>query len=257
MTALSESGSASASEGVKGIYQGRRVKSVVPLVGTRKAIAEHMRRSLQISAQLTRTGEIDVAELVSLREALVNRQDEIGSRITYTDLLVFFVAKVLKDYPMINASIIEDEIKIWEDINIGVAVSTEEGLIVPVVKSADKKSLVEISRAIKNLSNKARKRTLLRDEIHGGTFTISNLGARVSGWYFDTAIVNQPESAILLTGGISDRPVVRDDKILPRPIMTYSFTYDHRLIDGVLAGEFMAAVVAMLENPFRFQTQIC
>jgi pyruvate dehydrogenase E2 component (dihydrolipoamide acetyltransferase)/2-oxoglutarate dehydrogenase E2 component (dihydrolipoamide succinyltransferase) len=252
VAALSESSSTSASEGVRDIYQGRRVKSVVPLVGMRKAIAEHMHRSLQVSAQLTRTGEIDVTELVSLREDLINRQAEIGSKITYTDLLVFFVAKVLKDYPMINASIIEDEIKVWQDINIGVAVSTEEGLIVPVVKGADKKSLVEISRAIKDLSHKARQRTLLRDEIQGGTFTISNLGARVAGWYFDTAIVNQPESAILLTGAISDRPVVRNGKILSRPIMTYSFTYDHRLIDGVLAGEFMAAVVAMLENPSRF-----
>jgi pyruvate dehydrogenase E2 component (dihydrolipoamide acetyltransferase) len=223
----------------------------MPLAGMRKAIAEHMHRSLQVSAQLTGMGEVDMTGLVKRRGELIKREQEIGTRVTYTDLLVFTVAKALRDYPMVNAAIIDNEIRVWEDISVGVAVSTEGGLIVPVIRNADQKSLVEISKAIKALAQRARERSLQRDEIQGGTFTISNLGARVGGWHFDTLIINQPESAILGTGGITERAVVRNGEVVPRPIMTYSFTYDHRLIDGVLAGEFMGAVVDALENPAK------
>jgi len=168
---------------------------------------------------------------------------------TYTDLLVLALAKVLSEYPIVNSSIIDNEIKLWEDINIAVAVAVEEGLIVPVVKNADQKSLVEVSQAVKTLAKKARERTLVAEEVQGGTFTLTNLGAVGGGYRFETVIINQPESAILGTGGITDRAVVRDGQIVIRPIMTYYFTYDHRVINGAVATQFMASVIRLLENP--------
>ena len=227
----------------------KRVKQTIPLKGMRKAIAEHMYRSLSISAQLTAMGEIDMTQMVRLRQDLVGRESTLGTRITYTDLLVFAIARALKDHPIINSSLIGDEIKVWEDINVGIAVALDEGLIVPVVKGADKKSLVEISQAVKALAEKARGGKLTPDEITGGTFTLSNLGAVGAGYRFETIIINQPESAILGTGAITERAVVRDGQIVIRPIMTYYFTYDHRVIDGAVAANFMAGLIKLLENP--------
>ncbi|MBA7671829.1 Dihydrolipoyllysine-residue acetyltransferase component of pyruvate dehydrogenase complex [subsurface metagenome] len=234
------------------VYQGKRVKSTIPLKGMRKAIAEHMHRSLSISAQLTVMGEIDMTEVVKLRETLVGQAEVIGARITYTDIFVLAIAKLLKDNPIINSSLMDNEIKLWEDINIGVAVALEEGLIVPVVKDADKKSLVEINQTIRTLGEKAREGKLMPDDVTGGTFTITNLGALGGGYRFETAIINQPESAILGTGGITDRAVVRDGQIVIRPIMTYYFTYDHRIINGAVAAKFMTNVTRLLEKPKSF-----
>ncbi|MFC1907889.1 dihydrolipoamide acetyltransferase family protein [Chloroflexota bacterium] len=230
-------------------YQGKRVKSVIPLTGMRKAIAEHMHRSLSSSAQLTLCGEIDMTETVKLRESLVNQEKVIGARITYTDIFVFVIAKLLKGNPIFNSSLIEDEIKVWEDINVGVAVALEEGLIVPVVKGADKKSLVEINQTIRALVDKARSGSLTLDEVTDGTFTITNVGALGGGYRFETVVINQPESAILGTGGITDRVVARDGQIVIRPIMTYYLTYDHRVINGAAGAEFMTGVTRLLENP--------
>jgi pyruvate dehydrogenase complex dihydrolipoamide acetyltransferase long form len=231
------------------VYQGRRVKSVIPLKGMRKAIAEHMHRSLSTAAQLTLTAEIDMTEMVKLRKSLVAREKELGTRITYTDLLVLTIAKVLKDHPIVNSSLIDDEIKRWESVNVGVAVALEDGLIVPVVKDADKKSLVEISKTVKSLAQKAREGKLTPEEVTGGTFTLTNIGALGAGYRFDTVVINQPESAILGTAGITDRAVVRDGKIVIRPILACSLTYDHRVIDGAVAHQFMTDVIKLVENP--------
>lgn len=231
------------------VYQGRRVKSTIPLKGMRKAIAEHMHRSLSISAQLTVMGEIDMTEMVKLRQSLVKKEEALGTRITYTDLFVLATAKLLKDYPIVNSSLIDNEIKVWENINIGVATALEEGLIVPVVRDADKKSLVEISKTVRSLVQKARDGKLTPDEVTGGTFTITNLGALGGGYRFETIIINQPEAAILGTGGITDRAVVRDGKIVIRPVMTYYFTYDHRVFTGAVAAKFMASATQLMENP--------
>jgi len=230
------------------VYQGRRVKSAIPLKGMRRGIAEHMHHSLSISAQLTVMGEIDMTEVIKSRETLVSQADIIGARITYTDLFVLAIAKLLKDDSIINSSLIDNEIKLWENINIGVAVALEEGLIVPVVKDADKKSLIEISQTIKTLGKKAREGNLVPDDVTGGTFTITNLGALGGGYRFETVIINQPESAILGTGGITDRVMVIDKQIVIRPIMTYYFTYDHRIINGAVAAKFIADLTKLLEN---------
>ncbi len=193
-------------------------------------------------------GEIDAYELVNLREQLLNKESELGIRITYTDLLVYFVSRTLKNFSLINSSIIDNEIKVWEDINIGVAVALEDGLIVPVIKNADKKTLMEISKNLKDLSNKARERKLEISDVKGSTFSLTNLGAFGGGYRFETVIINQPESAILGTGGIVDRPVVVNKEIVIRPIMTYYFTYDHRVIDGALAAKFINKLKEVLEN---------
>jgi len=231
------------------MIEGIEVEHTLPLTGTRQAIAEHLHRSLSISAQVTAMAEIDMTEVVKLREALVSREETLDTRITYTDLVISAVAKVLREYPTVNASIIDDEIKVWKNVNIAVAVDVEAGLLVPVVKNADQKTLVEISKEVKTLAQKARERTLTLEEVKGGTFTISNLGALSGGWRFDTLIINQPQSAILGTGGIADRAVVREGQIVIRPIMTYSFTYDHRLIDGAVAARFMNSLIELLEKP--------
>jgi pyruvate dehydrogenase E2 component (dihydrolipoamide acetyltransferase) len=231
------------------MYQGRKVKAKLPLTGIRKAIAEHMHRSLSVSAQLTVMGEMDVAELVKLRKKLVAQEEKLGARITYTDLMVAAVAKLLKEYPLVNASLIDNEIVQWEDINVSVAVALEEGLIVPVVRNADQKSLVEISKEVRTLAKKARERALAPEQVQGGTFTITNLGALGGGYRFETVIINQPESAILGTGGITDRAVVREGKIVVRPIMTYYLTYDHRVFTGAVAAAFINSLVELLAKP--------
>jgi len=227
----------------------RKVKQTIPLTGMRGTIAERMHRSLSVSAQLTAMGEIDMSEIIRLRNNLVAQENSLGTRITYTDILVFAIARILKNHPKVNASIVGNEIKIWEDINMGVATALEDGLIVPVVKHADQKSLVEISKEIKTLVEKARENKLSSDEVTGGTFTLTNLGALGSGWTFETAIINQPESAILRVGAVTERAVVRDGQLVARPIMTYSLTYDHRVIDGAVAAKFISSFISALENP--------
>jgi len=229
-------------------YDGREVEKTIALRGTRQAIAEHMVRSLTISAQLTAMGEIDAGELVKLHKKLKKQSESTGKRISYTALIIAAVARALRANPMVNASIIDNEIKVWKSINIGAAVPVEDGLIVPVIKDADKKSLVEISESLRELTEKARKRELTGDDVKGGTFTVSNVGPLGAGYRFDTDIINQPESAILGVGGIVDRPAVRDGQIVIRPIMTYSLTYDHRLVDGAMATEFMASLIEELNK---------
>ena len=231
------------------VAAGKKVKTTLPLTGMRGTIAEHMHRSLSVAAQLTTMGEIDMTEMVNLRKNLLNRETALGTRITYTDIFVFAIARILRDHPIINSSIIDNTIKVWEDINIGVAVALEEGLIVPVVRNADQKSLVETSKTVKALIEKAREGKLTSDEISGGTFTLTNLGALGGGWTFETAIINQPESAILRVGATTERAMVRDGQIVIKPIMTYSLTYDHRVIQGAVAAKFMSSLVNALENP--------
>jgi pyruvate dehydrogenase E2 component (dihydrolipoamide acetyltransferase)/2-oxoglutarate dehydrogenase E2 component (dihydrolipoamide succinyltransferase) len=228
-------------------YHGRRIRSTEPLKGIRQAIAEHMYRSLSNSAQMTVMGEWDVSKIVLLREDLLQEEGEF--RVSYVDIMVLILSRTLKLHPSMNCSLLENEIKLWEDINVGVAFALgEEGLIVPVVKNADQKSLSEISRLVKDLGKKAQDRKLLPDEVTGGTFTLSTVG-RQSESRFQTPILNQPEAAILAIGAIEDRPVVRDGQIVIRPIMAYSLTYDHRVINGFAGEQFLRTIRRFLENP--------
>ena len=234
------------------IYSGKKIKTAIPLKGMRKTIAQRMHQSLSISAQLTTMTEFDVTDLVRLRESLVRQEGVIGTRITYTEILVFILSKLLKDHPLLNSSLIDNEIKIWEDINIGVAVGLGEkgdkGLIVPVIRNADQKSLVELSKIVKVIVEKAQAGKLMPDDVTGGTFTLTSLGGRGVG-LFQTPIINQPEAAILGVGRITDKPVVRDRQIVIASIMPCSITVDHRIMDGVVVENFLSGLQELLESP--------
>jgi len=237
----------------------KRVKEVIPLRGVRKLVAEHMIRSLQVSAQLTNTGMMDMTEMVRLRQALLSQEKTTGIHFTYTDLFVKVVAQALSQHPLLNSSLIDNEIKVWEDINVGVALAFKlkdggSGLIVPVVRNADKKSLVEIHQAVRDLTEKGRNVKLLPDDVSGGTFTITNVGVFGAGGRvitgFGTPIINQPEVAILGTMPIADTPVVREGQIVIRPMMNYNLTYDHRVVMGEDAAKFMATLQQLMEEPY-------
>jgi pyruvate dehydrogenase E2 component (dihydrolipoamide acetyltransferase) len=236
-------------EGTRALYQGRKVQQTIPIKGIRRVIAERMVGSLSSSAQLSFLGEFDATELIQFRKALLNREKAIGVSVTYTEILVYVIARALKDHPDINVSLIENEIKVWEDINIGVAVALgKEGLLVPVVKQADKKSLIEISQEVKSLVEKAREGKILPDEVTGGTFTLTSIGA-VGVSYYQTPVINQPESAILGTGPIRDKPVVKNGQIVIASVMPYSLTIDHRVINGFGAEQFLAGLKELVETP--------
>ena len=242
-------GAAPPEEVTRALYQGRKVKQTIPIKGMRRVIAERMVSSLSNSAQLSFLGKFDATELIQFRKALLNREKAIGVSVTYTEILVYVIARALKDHPDINVSLIENEIKVWEDINIGVAVALgKEGLLVPVVKQADKKSLIEISQEIKSLVEKAREGKILPDEVTGGTFTLTSIGA-VGVSYYQTPIINQPESAILGTGPIRDEPVVKNGQIVIASMMPYSLTIDHRVINGFGAEQFLAGLKELVETP--------
>jgi len=236
------------------VVDGKRVKATVALRGMRKAIADHMVQSLTVAAQLSSMSEMDMTEMIRLRKSLLQKEEELGVRITYTDLLVYVLVKAVKHVPLVNSSLIEDEIKIWEDINVGLAVALEvseyeSGLIVPVVKDAGNKSLVEISRSIKDLTARAREGRLALDDVTGGTITISNMGGFATGWSVSTPILNQPQSIIIQPGGIFDKTCVKDGKIEIRPMMSMSITFDHRVLDGLPIGKFFAKMMELVENP--------
>ena len=240
---------ASPEEVTRALYQGRKVKQTIPIKGMRRVIAERMVSSLSNSAQLSFLGEFDATELIQFRKALLNREKAIGVSVTYTEILVYAIARALKDHPDVNVSLIENEIKVWDDINIGVAVALgKEGLLVPVVKQADKKSLIEISQEVKSLVEKVRERKILPDEVTGGTFTLTSIGA-VGVSYYQTPVINQPESAILGTGPIRDEAVVKNGQIVIAPMMPYSLTIDHRVINGFGAEQFLASLKEMVETP--------
>ena len=235
------------------VFNGKRVKQILPVTGMRKAISEHMYHSLSESAQITLMSEVDMTEIVRLRKTLLEKEDSIGVRIAYVDLFIFVVTKALKEFPILNSSLIDNEIKIWEDMNIGFATSlemgeNETGLVVPVIKNADKKSLVEIIKSRKVLMDKAREGKLVPDDTSGGTFTVSSVGVWGNTWAISTPIINQPESAILLTTNIVEKPVVEDGQIVIKPMMPISLTWDHRVIDGIPAAKFAVKLGELMGN---------
>ncbi len=229
---------------------------VIQMDNMRRLIAEHMVRSKQTSAHVTSVSEADVTGLVRLVKAKKAAFESAnGVKLTYTPFFIDAVVKTLKQFPMVNASVDGDKIILKKYINIGVAVALGErgegGLIVPVIKGADEKNIVGLARAVQDLASRARSKKLLPDEIQGGTFTITNYGT--SGNLFGAPIINQPQVAILGTGAIVKRPVVKtmpddSDVIVIRSMMYVSLSYDHRIIDGALAGFFLQSLVAQLES---------
>ncbi|WP_282125356.1 dihydrolipoamide acetyltransferase family protein [Marinifilum flexuosum] len=232
-------------------YNGENVE-IIEMDRMRKLIAQYMVQSKQISPHVTSFIDVDVTGLVQWRNKIKNEflQKE-GQKLTFTPIFVEAVTKALKDYPMVNVSVDGDKIIRKKFINIGMATALPSGnLIVPVIKSADEKNLVGITKQVNDLADRARVNKLQPDEIQGSTFTITNLGA--FGSTTGTPIINQPEVAILAVGAIKKKPAVietpQGDTIGIRNIMVLSLSYDHRVVDGALGGMFLKRVAEYLEN---------
>ncbi|MEL7648969.1 MAG: dihydrolipoamide acetyltransferase family protein [Sedimentibacter sp.] len=219
---------------------------VKPLTNMRKVIAKRMQQSKNTAPHVTLTTEVNVDKTIALRSKLNAKNADV--RFSYTDILVKMCATALRNYPKLNASITEDSMILHDKVNIGVAVALEDGLIVPVVKDADRKGLKAITKEAKDLINKARTNTLSPDEMAGATFTISNLGSYdIDGF---TPVINLPEAAILGVGRIVKKPIVNEnDEIVPASMMVLSLSFDHRVVDGAQAAEFLKAIKGYLEDP--------
>jgi pyruvate dehydrogenase E2 component (dihydrolipoamide acetyltransferase) len=214
-----------------------KVKEIIPLTGFRKTSAERVSLSFKTAPHSTIVMEVDASKAKENYEKL---------HVSYTAIMVEAVAKALREHPMLNSTLEGDKIKIFEDINVGVAVATSQGLVVPVIHNADRKSLKEIDTTINNLTEKARNGKLSKEELSGGTFTITNLG--MYGVEFFTPIINPPEAAILGVGKIREKPVVVNGKMETKPFILLSLSYDHRIIDGAPAAEFLSKVKERIEK---------
>jgi 2-oxoglutarate dehydrogenase E2 component (dihydrolipoamide succinyltransferase) len=212
----------------------------------RKKIAEHMVNSRRTSAHVHSVFEVNFSRVAAIRDVKKAEYEGAGAKLTFLSFIVKAVTTALQAVPILNASIDGDTVVYHKDINVGIAVALDWGLIVPVVKNAAEKNLLDLSRAVADLAGRARTKQLKPDEVSGGTFTITNPG--VFGALFGMPIINQPQVAILGVGNIEKRPVVIDDAIAIRPMAYLTLGYDHRLIDGSVADEFMSHLKHTLEN---------
>lgn len=221
----------------------------IPLAGVRKVIADHMVRSKQISPHVMSMDEVDLTELVRVREAKKAQwKAAAGANVTYMPFFVKAVVAALREFPNVNASVEGDQIVYRKYYHIGVAVARDQGLIVPVVKFADQKPILQIARELADLSDRARRDALTLPEITGSTFTLTNAG--MFGALASTPIINQPELAIIGMHQIQKRPVVRNNQIVIRDMMYLTISFDHRIIDGHVAVQFLRRVCEWLENPY-------
>ncbi len=222
--------------------------TVIPFTGMRKAIADNMHASLQNAAQLTVFSEVDVTETVNfLAQVREEYKKDDAIRVSYNDIIVLAASRALKRFPIMNSNQVGDEILCFDAVNMGVAVALPEGLIVPVLRNADKKGLLQIAREVRILAKKAREGSLEVDEVTGGTFTITNVSMfQVDGF---TPILKPPETGILGVGRIKEKPAVYNGEIAIRSMMFLSLTFDHRIVDGAPANEFLQTVARYLEQP--------
>ena len=223
-------------------------EEIVPLSKIRRTIATRLKEAQNTAAILTTFNEIDMSEIINVREA--KKEDFMKRYDVKLGFMSFFVkasVMALQEFSAVNAEIRDDNIIYKNHYDIGIAVGTEKGLVVPVLKNADKMTFGDIEKQIVELSSKAKKGTLTMDDLSGGTFTISNGG--VYGSMLSTPIINRPQSGILGMHNISKRAVVVDDEIVIRPMMYLAFSYDHRIIDGKESVGFLVKVKELLENP--------
>lgn len=223
------------------------VKSI-PFAGMRKSIADNMFFSLQNTAQLTVFTEVDVTEMVRFRNLIREEfKDDSTVKISYNDIIILAVSRALKRFPVMNSTLIGDEIILHDSVNMGVAVTLSEGLIVPVLRDADKKGLLQIAREGRELVNGAREGTLTVDDVTGGTFTMSNVSMLdVDGF---TPILRPPETGILGVGRVKEKPAVYNGDITIRSMMFLSLTFDHRVVDGFPAMSFLETIGRYLQFP--------
>ncbi|NUK29846.1 2-oxo acid dehydrogenase subunit E2 [Parageobacillus sp. VR-IP] len=221
----------------------------LPIRGLRKKIAEKMVKSAYTAPHVTGMDEVDVTKLVEIRTVLAKQLESESIKLTYLPFVIKAVTRALQEHPIFNAMVDEEtnEIVLKKEYHIGIATATKEGLVVPVIKHADQKSIRELAMEIADLSEKAHRHTLRIDELQGSTFTITSTGA--GGGWFATPIINYPEVAILGVHAIKRRPAVVGDEIVIRNMMGLSLTFDHRVIDGEPAGRFMRTIARILEHP--------
>jgi 2-oxoglutarate dehydrogenase E2 component (dihydrolipoamide succinyltransferase) len=219
---------------------------VVPMSVMRKKIAEHMVLSAHTSPHVYSVYEVNFARVSMLRDRKKAEYEAAGAKLTFTAFIAKVAIDALRQFPNVNASIDGDNIVYKKDINLGIAVALDNGLIVPVIRNADEKNLLGLTRAINDLANRARSKKLNPEEVQAGTFTITNPG--IFGALYGLPLINQPQVAILGVGTIEKRAVVIDDAIAIRPMCHITLGHDHRLVDGADAGRFLAFVKERLEN---------
>jgi len=223
---------------------------IEPLSVMRKKIAQHMVMSKQTSAHVTTAFEVDFTLVERLRKQNKEDYSDRGAKLSYLPFIVQAVIDGLREFPIVNASLDDNNVIYHREFNVGIAVALDWGLIVPVLKHADEKNILGIARGINDLGERARTKKLTPEDVQGGTFTITNPG--VFGGLFGTPIINQPQVAILGVGGVHKRPVVVEteagDSIAIRSMCILTLTFDHRLIDGAVADQFMAHVKSVIES---------
>jgi 2-oxoglutarate dehydrogenase E2 component (dihydrolipoamide succinyltransferase) len=230
---------------VKPSASGERVE-VQPLSIVRKKIAEHMILSRRTSAHVHTVFHVDFSLVAKIRQQKKGEYERLGAKLTYMAFIAKATVDALRRHAVVNASMDEQNVVYKKDINLGIAVALDSGLIVPVVRNADEKNMLGLSRAIADIADRARAKQLKPEEVHGGTFTITNPGQ--FGAQFGMPIINQPQVAILGVGTIEKRPVVIDDAIAIRTMAYLTLGFDHRLIDGAVADEFMADIKHQIEQ---------
>ena len=225
------------------------VEERLPLRGIRRKVAEHMIKSKSTAAQVTHVDEVDMTEVVQLREKAKTSAEKRGVKLTYLPFIIKALIPALKQYPYLNATLDDEksEIVLKKYYNIGMATDTEQGLVVPVIKDAEHKSITQLAAEVAALSEKARAGQLALNEIQGSTFTITNVGG--IGGMFATPIINYPEVAILGVHKITKRPVVKDNQIVVRDMTYISLSFDHRVLDGAMAAHFVNTLKQYLEDP--------
>ena len=230
----------------------RVIKAIVPLTGIRGTIAKRMTNSILTAPQGTQFLDADMTECLALRKHLNPEfKAKTGVSLSITVIIIKAVARALQEHPLLNSLVEDNQVKLIKNVNIGVAVALEEGLAVPVIHDADKKSLADIALDLDRLGQRARAKRLSAQEMSGGTFSITNLGTYGIGYF--TPLINPPESAILGVGAIEEKPVARNGEVVVRPMIALGLTMDHRSVDGVPAAKFFYRLKELLQTNYRNQ----
>jgi pyruvate/2-oxoglutarate dehydrogenase complex dihydrolipoamide acyltransferase (E2) component len=228
-------------------FPGKELRETIPITGVRRVIFDNMFMSLSHTAQLTMHTEASAEAFVTLRDRLNQGVSDPELRVSYNAILVKIAATALQLHPAINASVHGDEIEIWQQIHIGVAMESDDALVVPVIRNPEQKTITEINRNLSELIARTREKRLTPDDLANGTFTISNLGfADVD---FFTPILRPPESALLGVGRIVEKPVIKDGAVTAERRISLSLTFDHRIIDGAPGARFLKTIKETLEDP--------
>ena len=232
------------------------VTETIPMRGWRKTLAQRMLASHVQNAEVTQMREIDASTLVDLRKSLVDKlEKEHGFRVSFTHLIIKAVAQALESHPIMNASLVEEEIRVYGEINIGMAVALESGgLLTPVVRQANKKSIVEVAQEAIAAAEQVRSRRFDLYILSGGTFTVTNAG--MFGTDFVTPLIPIPQIAALGIGKLASKPVVKDDEIVVGKVMGLSLTYDHRIVAGATAAQFFQTVEEVMSVPGKLDLGI-